>query len=116
MTWSASVQLGKTIAQTLAIAHEQGIIHRDLKPDNIFLQERSPQEPEFVKLLDFGLAKTGDAEIRTQEGRIMGTLQYMPPEQLRGERVDGKADIFSMGAVIYECLTGDRAIPGKSQG
>ena len=116
MTWRASVQLGKTIAQTLAIAHEQGIIHRDLKPDNIFLQERSPQEPEFVKLLDFGLAKTGDAEIRTQEGRIMGTLQYMPPEQLRGERVDGKADIFSMGAVIYECLTGDRAIPGKSQG
>jgi serine/threonine protein kinase len=116
MTISGSIEFGRTVAETLGSAHEVGIVHRDLKPDNIFLHHRSLEEPEYVKLLDFGLAKMAEADLKTQSGRIMGTLQYMPPEQLRGEKVDARADVFSLGAVLYECLSGERAVPGRTQG
>lgn len=116
MTLSGSIEFGQTVAETLGSAHEVGIIHRDLKPDNIFLHHRSAEEPDYVKLLDFGLAKMTEADLKTQSGRIMGTLQYMPPEQLRGEKVDARADVFSLGAVLYECLSGERAVPGRTQG
>ncbi|MCK6569668.1 protein kinase [Myxococcota bacterium] len=116
MTISGSIEFGQTVAETLGSAHEAGIVHRDLKPDNIFLHHRSVEEPEYVKLLDFGLAKMAEADLKTQSGRIMGTLQYMPPEQLRGEKVDARADVFSLGAVLYECLSGERAVPGRTQG
>jgi serine/threonine protein kinase len=116
MTISGSVQFGQTVAETLGYAHEMGIVHRDLKPDNVFLHNRGIEEPEYVKLLDFGLAKMAEADLKTQSGRMMGTLQYMPPEQLKGEAVDARADVFALGAVIYECLSGERAVPGRTQG
>jgi serine/threonine protein kinase len=116
MTISGAVQFGQTIAETLGHAHEMGIVHRDLKPDNVFLHNRGVEAPEYVKLLDFGLAKMAEADLKTQSGRMMGTLQYMPPEQLKGEAVDARADVFALGAVIYECLSGERAVPGRTQG
>jgi WD40 repeat protein len=117
------LKYGAQIADGLEKAHEAGIVHRDLKPGNIMLTTTG------AKLLDFGLAKpaaaleggvtlTAAAEPTTpvtQEGTIVGTFQYMSPEQVEGKEVDGRSDIFSLGAVLYEMLTGQRAFAGKSQ-
>ena len=115
-----AVEIGTQIAFGLAAAHERGIIHRDLKPENIFLTKDG-----HVKLLDFGLAKDqsgGDGgpssgmtlTMRTAPGVVLGTAPYMAPEQVRGELLDYRADIFSFGAVLYEMLTGKRAFSGES--
>src|SRR5215813_13538773 len=115
------VKYGAQIADALDRAHRVGIVHRDLKPRNIMLTATG------AKLLDFGLAKpTAAASLATmtatkvespvtQEGTIVGTVQYMSPEQVEGKEVDGRSDIFSLGAVLYEMLTGKRAFEGKSQ-
>src|ERR1700694_3288421 len=117
------LKYGMQLADALDKAHRSGVVHRDLKPGNIMLT------PSGAKLLDFGLAKpatpvamlatlTGAAPQKspvTQEGTIVGTFQYMSPEQVEGKEVDGRSDIFSFGAVLYEMLTGKRAFPGKSQ-
>jgi Tol biopolymer transport system component len=117
------LRYGAQIADALDKAHRAGIVHRDLKPGNIMLAATG------VKLLDFGLAKPVEgavggltlsvAAVRsspvTQEGTIVGTFQYMSPEQVEGKEVDGRSDIFSLGAVLYEMLTGKRAFEGKSQ-
>ncbi len=89
----------------LASAHKQGVVHRDLKPDNVFLIGTAAPT---VKLLDFGIARVTDnaAGNRTRTGVIMGTPAYMAPEQARGARVDARADIYSVGAILYRCLTG----------
>jgi len=116
-----AVEIGTQIAYGLAAAHERGIIHRDLKPENIFLTRDG-----HTKLLDFGLAKAESAAssagssdgatvtMRTAPGVVMGTAPYMAPEQVRGEVVDYRADIFSFGAVLYEMLSGKRAFSGDS--
>src|SRR5258708_17386483 len=103
--------------------HRRGGGHRNLKPGNIMLTSSG------AKLLDFGLAKPAAAltsvatltaavtqsSPMTEQGSIVGTFQYMSPEQVEGKELDGRSDLFSLGAVLYEMLTGQRALPGKSQ-
>jgi serine/threonine protein kinase len=116
------LKFGAQIADALDKAHRSGVVHRDLKPGNIMLT------PTGAKLLDFGLAKPAVALVSgstltvaarpspmTQEGTIVGTFQYMSPEQVEGKELDGRSDIFSLGAVLYEMVTGRRAFEGKSQ-
>jgi eukaryotic-like serine/threonine-protein kinase len=98
------------ICRALREAHQLGVIHRDLKPANIFLVEHG-DEPDFVKVLDFGLVKDvgdpkpGDEQL-TQTGLFMGSPKYMAPEQIRGDRVDARSDIYSLGVMMYEMLSG----------
>ena len=117
-----TIRVASQIAEALSAAHASGIVHRDLKPANIMLTSSG------VKLLDFGLARwrgpvvasgTDGADRRpdasSTAGLIIGTLPYMAPEQLRGEAVDGRTDLFAFGAVLYEMLTGARAFAADSQ-
>src|SRR6516162_8306260 len=114
-----AVEYARQILDALDAAHRMGIVHRDLKPANILVTKNG------VKLLDFGLAKAERAKATsasdetvtqaiTQEGTILGTLQYMAPEQLQGKPVDARSDLFSFGCVLYEMLTGKRAFEGAS--
>ncbi|WP_224365829.1 protein kinase domain-containing protein [Hyalangium versicolor] len=93
--------------EALYAAHQRGIVHRDLKPDNIFLVQRAKGAPPFVKVLDFGIAKLIDgAGPQTQAGIIVGTPEYMSPEQSRSQRLDGRADVYSLGVIAYQLATG----------
>jgi serine/threonine protein kinase len=128
LTTELVLRYSTQIADGLDKAHRQGIVHRDLKPGNVMLTRSG------IKLLDFGLAKysrqglpssenvvgvselaTEQAKNLTAEGTILGTLQYMAPEQLEGKDTDARTDIFAFGAVLYEMITGKHAFNGKSQ-
>src|SRR6202167_5303536 len=130
---SEILKIGNAVAEALAVAHRQGIVHRDLKPGNIMLTKGG------AKLMDFGLAKSAGAGVPpgassapllsaartmsqaspvsplTTAGTMIGTIQYMSPEQIEGKEADARSDLFALGAVLYEMVTGTRPFEGKSQ-
>jgi len=104
------MSIGRQVAEGLAAAHAKGLIHRDIKPANIWLEAGSSPR---AKILDFGLARLTNDEVHlTQSGAIMGTPAYMSPEQARGIKVDHRADLFSLGVMLYEMSTGQRPFTG----
>jgi len=113
--------IARQIGAALSAAHSLDIVHRDLKPENVMLIEKGG-DPDFVKVLDFGIAKvpigekTGDAEGKpiTKVGMVFGTPEYMAPEQALGQVVDGRADIYALGVILYELLAGIRPFASKS--
>jgi serine/threonine-protein kinase len=116
--------LGITIqtCSALSAIHEVGIVHRDVKPDNIFLTERFGQR-NFVKLLDFGIAKLAEASEekekpkgKTNPGAVVGTPEYMSPEQAAGRAIDHRSDIYCLGLILYEMATGKRPLQAQSHG
>ncbi len=114
LSFDLAFEISFVLAQTVGVAHEHKVIHRDLKPENVMLIEQNGN-PNFLKLLDFDLVKLEVSEVKTQEGQVLGTLEYMAPEQLKGESIDPRADVYALGAIIYECFSGKRANPGKTQ-
>jgi len=120
LRWSDAAEVGAAIAEGLAAAHHAGIVHRDLKPSNVFLTADGR-----VKVLDFGLAAvrssvsrepeaSGPGSTLTESGALVGTVGYMAPEQVRGEAADHRSDVFGLGCVMYEAVTGRRAFTGET--
>jgi len=120
MRLGEALKIAIQVAGAMARAHQAGIVHRDLKPSNVMVDELGA-----IKIVDFGLAKLTEAVetnedaptrglTKTEEGKIVGTVAYMSPEQAAGQKVDARSDIFSFGSVLYEMVTGRRAFEGKS--
>jgi serine/threonine-protein kinase len=122
LAWLRVLRICEMMCSSLGEAHRQGIVHRDIKPENIYLEDR-PGHPDYVKILDFGIAKivSGEAGATptgpqlTAIGQTLGTLEYMSPEQLMGKQLDGRSDIYAMGVVAYEMMTGRLPFP-EAQG
>jgi serine/threonine protein kinase len=118
LPWRQAVEIAAEVAEGLAAAHARGVIHRDLKPENLFLTRSGS-----VKILDFGLAlhrmptASGAADptfVRTAAGIVLGTFGYISPEQVLGQTVDGRSDVFALGCVLYEMLSGERLFNGST--
>src|SRR5213082_4053639 len=115
------LDIGIQVTEALSEAHARGVIHRDIKPQNVMITPRGQ-----VKVLDFGLARmtpseqSTDPEARTvtqltEEGYIVGTVAYMSPEQLKGQPIDARSDLFSLGVMLYECAAGKPPFTGTSK-
>jgi serine/threonine protein kinase len=114
LPWHLAAEIAAALAEGLAVAHARGIVHRDLKPTNVFLTRDGR-----VRILDFGLAlvsRAGENTVTelTQEGAVVGTVGYMSPEQIRAEAVGPASDIFSLGCVLYEMMSGRKAFQGRT--
>jgi predicted Ser/Thr protein kinase len=106
-------EIGQKIAEALGHAHKHGVVHRDIKPANILMTSRETYGIERPKITDFGVAKLAEGQT-TLTGQILGTPAFMPPEQFTGSPIDGRADIFSLGVVLYWLATGEQPFPGES--
>jgi serine/threonine-protein kinase len=104
-----AVEIARQVAEGLAYAHARGVVHRDIKPGNIMLNGGGQ-----AKIMDFGLARMRMADHKTSTGMVLGTPRYMSPEQISGQPVDQRSDIFSLGIVLYEMLTGTRLFAGEN--
>jgi serine/threonine-protein kinase len=109
LPWEQAFEIAVSVAQALHYAHGQGIVHRDVKPANIMLLPTG--EP---KVMDFGLAKVGMSSDLTGAGQSVGTPLFMSPEQVQGQKLDGRSDLFSLGSVLYTLLTGTRAFAAEN--
>src|SRR4030043_315716 len=109
MSLEATLTISQQICHGLIEAHRLGIIHRDLKPQNIMIDEEGD-----VRIMDFGIASSLEAKGATLPGMIMGTPEYMSPEQIDGSQIDARCDIYSLGIIIYEMLTGKTPFPGET--
>lgn len=118
---SETIRIGRDIADGLHVAHRQGLVHRDIKPANVWLESSHPfpgegdeRVPPQVKLLDFGLARSLETESElTSSGMILGTPAYMSPEQADSHEIDSRADLFSLGVILYRMTTGQTPFPGR---
>lgn len=121
LSLATTLVLVQQVGSALASAHERGVVHRDIKPHNVFVLEESRGSPLFVKVLDFGIAKMlSDTQVPdgshtlTETGAVVGSPPYMSPEQIEGKSVDLRTDLWSLGVIVYECLTGQRPFKGTS--
>src|SRR5690606_21672001 len=108
LDWKASCRIAIDVLKALEYAHSRGVIHRDMKPSNVLVRESDGA----ATVMDFGIAKMTTSTELTATGQTMGTVRYMSPEQVRGQEVDLRTDIYSLGATIFESLTGDTPFDG----
>jgi serine/threonine-protein kinase len=113
LTLDRVCEMGQKIAEALGYAHQHGVIHRDIKPANILITSKEAHGIERPKITDFGVAKLAVGHT-TLTGQILGTPAFMPPEQITGAPIDGRADLFSLGVVLYWLATGEQPFPGES--
>jgi serine/threonine-protein kinase len=111
MALDEALDIAGQVASALAVAHERGVVHRDVKPGNIMLLAGGQ-----AKIMDFGIARMKSSDVRTQSGTMMGSPKYMSPEQVGGHPVDHRSDIFSLGTMLHEMLTGEPAFVGNTLG
>jgi serine/threonine protein kinase/Flp pilus assembly protein TadD len=120
LDWRGALAIASAVADGMAAAHAKGIIHRDIKPENLYLTANGG-----VKILDFGLARlekttptptglSATVTFETQQGVVLGTVSYMAPEQVRGQHADARSDVFALGCVLFEMVTGQRPFPGET--
>jgi serine/threonine-protein kinase len=112
-TLDRACDIGQQIADALGYAHRQGVIHRDIKPANILMTSREVYGTERPRITDFGIAKLAASEITTT-GQMLGTPAYMPPEQFTGAPIDGRADLFSLGVILYSLAAGEQPFLGET--